>query len=73
MCRCTPIWIDKTLRDVMSTDLIVVPLELDPRRCLFRFGKVAEVPDADGTVEGGGEDDILGQRVELDQLQIKQS
>ena len=57
----------------MSTDLIVVPLELDPRRCLFRFGKVAEVPDADGTVEGGGEDDILGQRVELDQLQIKQS
>ena len=49
-----------------------MPFEFDPRDCRVRVRRdVAEVPDADGAVEGGGEDDVLGQRVELDQLQAK--
>ena len=50
-------------------------LELDPRRNGgVRIGgcKVAEVPDAGGAVEGGGEEDVLRQRVELDQLQANE-
>ena len=49
-------------------------LKLDPRRGIVRIGgcEVAEVPDAGGVVEGSGED-VLGQRLELDQLQGKET
>ena len=50
-------------------------LELDPRCGIVRIGggEVAEVPDVGGVVEGGGEEDVFGQQVELDQLQGKKS
>ena len=61
------------LAELRAVQLVAVTLELDPRRGIVRIGgcKVAEVPDAGGAVEGGGEEDVLRQRVELDQLRAK--
>ena len=61
------------LAELRAVQLVTVTLELDPRRDIFRIGgcKVAKVPDACVAVEGGGEEDVLGQRVELDQLEAK--
>ena len=46
----------------MNANLIVVPLELDPRGGGVRVprGEVLQVPDADGAVEGGREENVLG-------------
>ena len=66
---------ERSLAELGAVQLVAVTLELDPRCGIVRIGggEVAEVPDVGGVVEGGGEEDVFGQQVELDQLQGKKS